>query len=172
MTQPADRPVVVVSACLLGQRTRYDGRVKRCGFVADVLVHRAECVAVCPEVDCGLSVPRPPMQLYDEPGGLRLREIDDGKDHTDRLTGWCDRRLEELAELDVRGCVFKSRSPSCGLTRVPRCAGDGARVGEGMGLFARAFVERFGDVPAIEDDLVDSWEPSELVRLLTGGGPT
>ena len=65
--------LILVSACLLGHPVRYDG-----GGVAlesPVLrrwVAEGRVVAVCPEVDGGLPVPRPPAEISHESGGLRL----------------------------------------------------------------------------------------------------
>ena len=149
------RPLLVVSACLLGYRTRYDGLIVRSDLVTDGVAVRGRCLPVCPEVDCGLSVPRAPMQLHQGAEGVRLRVLGDGPDHTARLTTWCAARLDELASLDIRGCVLKSRSPSCGLSRVPIFSAAGEQIREGMGLFASAFAERFPDVPYLEDDFLD-----------------
>ena len=165
MTQPPARPILVVSACLLGFRTRYDGLLRRCDLVADVLAVQARCLPVCPEVDCGLPVPRAPMQLHQEADGPRLRVVGNGPDHTDRLKSWCARRLDELATLDIRGCVLKSRSPSCGLSRVPIFSVEGERIGEGTGLFAQALLERFAGLPSLEDDFLDD----RGVERISGG---
>jgi uncharacterized protein YbbK (DUF523 family) len=57
-TDGPERIRLGVSACLLGERVRYDGGHKRDDFLTDVLGHHVEWVAVCPEVDIGLGVPR------------------------------------------------------------------------------------------------------------------
>ena len=49
---------ILVSACLLGEKVRYDGGHKRDLFLIETLGPHVEWVQVCPEVDCGLPVPR------------------------------------------------------------------------------------------------------------------
>jgi len=49
---------IVISRCLLGERTRYDGRVRFDPGLAGFLAARCELLPVCPEVECGLPVPR------------------------------------------------------------------------------------------------------------------
>ncbi|NNL07096.1 MAG: DUF523 domain-containing protein, partial [Gammaproteobacteria bacterium] len=58
-----EKPLIGVSRCLLGHAVRYDGESKPHSVVIDQLVKLFELVPVCPEVEAGLSVPRPPVQL-------------------------------------------------------------------------------------------------------------
>jgi uncharacterized protein YbbK (DUF523 family) len=56
---PANSPIRIgISACLLGQKVRFDGGHKRSDFLVDVFGSFVEFVAVCPEVEAGLGVPR------------------------------------------------------------------------------------------------------------------
>ena len=160
------RPRVVVSACLLGDDTRYDGRIKRAPLVAEDLARHCDLVAVCPEADCGLATPRDPMALVRTSGTLRLTVIATGVDHTERLTRWTDSKLDEIVGIGIHGCVLKSRSPSCGLSGVPYFSPGGTQVGEGAGLFAAAFVERFPDAPAVEDDNLDDTALADFLAQL------
>ena len=65
-----------VSACLLGQEVRYDGGHKLDRFLTDTLGQYVEYVPVCPEVECGLSVPREAMHLKGDPESPRLVTMD------------------------------------------------------------------------------------------------
>jgi uncharacterized protein YbgA (DUF1722 family) len=47
--------------------------------------------------------------------------------------------------------VFKTRSPSCGLSGVKLYAPHGTLLGTGPGIFARMFVERFPVLPVVEE---------------------
>ena len=58
-----DRPRVGISACLLGERVRFDAGHKRDAFLTDVLGRHVEWVEVCPEVEAGFGTPREPMRL-------------------------------------------------------------------------------------------------------------
>ena len=52
-----------ISACLLGQKVRYDGEHKRDAFLVEVFGRYVEWVPVCPEVEMGLGVPRDTLRL-------------------------------------------------------------------------------------------------------------
>jgi len=83
-----DRIRIGISACLIGKPVRYDGGHKRDPYLMDTLGRFVEWVPVCPEVECGLPVPREPMRLVGEPESPRLVTIRSGIDHTDRMLGW------------------------------------------------------------------------------------
>jgi uncharacterized protein YbgA (DUF1722 family)/uncharacterized protein YbbK (DUF523 family) len=142
---------VGVSACLLGRPVRYDGGHKRDAYVVETLGRFFEFVPVCPEVECGLSVPREPMRLVGDPAAPRLVTIKTGIDLTARMRDWAARRVEELAREDLCGYIFKAKSPSSGMERVKVYNDKGVPVPKGTGLFARAFCDRFPLLPA-EDE--------------------
>ena len=63
-----------VSACLLGDKVRYDGGHKRDPFLADLVSPFVEWVPVCPEVEAGFGTPREAMRLVrDGPGDGTIR---------------------------------------------------------------------------------------------------
>lgn len=143
---------VGVSACLLGQPVRYDGGHKRDAYIVETLGRFFEFVPVCPEVECGLSVPRDPMRLTGDPDAPRLVVIKTGQDLTEHMRSFAARRVEELAGEDLCGFIFKSKSPSSGMTRVKVYPeGGGAPVTKGVGLFARVFLDRFPLLPTEEE---------------------
>jgi len=141
-----------ISACLLGQKVRYDGQHKLDHYLTDVLGRYVDWIPVCPEVECGLPVPREAMRLVgDDPASPRLLTIRTGIDHTERMQTWTERRLDELAKLDLHGFVFKSKSPSSGLFHVKVYNRHGNPSKIGVGLFARAFRDRFPLLPMEEE---------------------
>ncbi len=140
-----------ISACLLGQPVRYDGGHKLDPFLAETLGRFVTFVPVCPETECGLGVPREAMRLVGDPAHPRLVTIHSGIDHTQRMAAWAAKRVEDLAREDLCGFIFKSRSPSSGMERVKVYTGEGAPVKKGVGLFARAFMDRLPLLP-VEDE--------------------
>ena len=140
-----------ISTCLLGERVRYDGGHKHDAYLTDTLGRFVEWVPVCPEVECGLSVPREAMHLEGAPASPRLVTIRTHVDQTERMLSWARRRVEELAEGGLSGFVFKANSPSCGRECVPVYDSRGMAQESGVGLFARAFMERFPLLP-VEDE--------------------
>ncbi len=144
---------VGVSACLLGQEVRYDGGHQRDRYITDTLSQYFSFVPVCPEVECGLPVPREAMRLVGLDGEpVRLLTIRSGQDLTDTMQDWCQHRVEDLAASDLCGFIFKKDSPSSGLHRVKRYhPGGQSSQRDGRGLFAAAFTERFPLIPVEED---------------------
>ena len=142
-----------ISACLTGEKVRYDGSHKRDPFLMETLGRFVEFVPVCPEAESGLGIPREAMRLVGEPENPRLVTIHSKKDHTGRILEWAKKRLTALEKEDLCGFIFKSRSPSSGMARVKvyRQDGKGSPRHSGVGLFARAFMEHFPLLP-VEDE--------------------
>ena len=141
-----------VSSCLIGEAVRYDGGHKRDRIVRSVLGRFAEWVPVCPELEAGLGVPRPPMRLVRDERGVRLVEVASGRNHTRALARVTAARVRALRALDLCGYVLKKDSPSCGIERVPLYARGRARARlSGVGVFARGLREAFPDLPVIDE---------------------
>jgi len=140
---------VGVSACLLGQRVRYDGATKSHDFVVDVLSHVFELEAICPEVEAGLGLPRPPVQLVLVEQEIKMIGVDNARlDVTEAINKYSQSKIEMLGCL--RGYIFKARSPSCGLMSplLPS--------GQSPGLFAKALMARWPGLPCVEEDALNS----------------
>lgn len=119
--RPEALPAVIVSACLLGQRARYDGADKRCTHpILERWIAQGRVVAACPELAGGLPVPRPAAEIAGGAGGARVlagsaRVVDgDGKDLTAPFVAGAQRMLALAREHGVRVAVLKEGSPSCG----------------------------------------------------------
>jgi len=140
-----------ISACLLGEKVRYDGQHRLDHFLRDSLGQFVCWHPVCPEVGCGLPVPRESMHLEGSAAEPRLITTRTRRDLTAQMSRWLDQILPELAAADLRGFVFKSKSPSSGMRDVKIYSAAGMPVARGAGLFARAFMARFPLLP-VEDD--------------------
>ena len=140
-----------ISTCLLGLPVRYDGGHKLDHYLKDTLGQYVEFVPVCPEVECGLPVPREAMHLAGDINAPRLVTIHTGIDQTDKMKSWMTGKLDELEKEKLCGFIFKSKSPSSGRYNVKVFGGNGIPVKQGVGLFARAFVERFPLIPVEEE---------------------
>jgi len=149
---PLEKLRVGVSACLLGQKVRFDGGHKRHDFTADVLAPFVEFVAVCPEIEIGLGVPRPTIRLEGRARTPRLVNPASGDDLTEAMTAYARARLDELAGAGLDGYILKRASPSCGMERVKLYPARGAPPNrEGVGLFAAALMARFPALPVEEE---------------------
>lgn len=146
-----DKIRIGVSRCLLGEAVRYDGQHKHDHFLTDTLGRFFDFVGVCPEVECGLGVPRESMRLVGDPAHPRLVTTRTGVDLTARMEDWVAQRIVELEKEDLGGFLFKSRSPSSGMENVKVYNEKGGSSGKAPGLFAKAFMEHFPTLPC-EDE--------------------
>jgi uncharacterized protein YbgA (DUF1722 family)/uncharacterized protein YbbK (DUF523 family) len=149
--ETAGRIKVGISACLLGQPVRYDGGHKLDRYLAETLGRYFTYVPVCPEVECGLSIPRESMHLVGASESPRLVTRETRIDHTDRMKAWAAKRVAELRAENLCAYIFKSDSPSSGLFRVKLYSEKGMPSGLTVGLWARAFTEAFPGLPAEEE---------------------
>lgn len=146
-----------VSACLMGQNVRFDGGHKLDHFLRDTLGAFVEFVPVCPETEAGFGIPREAMRLVSTPDGIRLKTVRSGRDMTEAMTSWAAKRVEELGAERLDGFVFKSKSPSSGMERVkvyedrPKGEPGASPSLNGVGLFAKAFMEAFPLLPVEEE---------------------
>lgn len=129
---------IVVSACLLGGKCKYNGGDNLCRPLVEALAKRddVEAIPVCPEVAGGLSVPRSPAEIVGERVLTR-----DGEDVTAAFSAGAqvelDRLRSDIEAGEIACAVLQSRSPSCGVSHVYDGTFSGVLV-PGQGLFARA----------------------------------
>ena len=144
---------VGISSCLLGNEVRYDGGHKLDCSLRDTLGAFVKWIPVCPEVEYGLLIPREALRLVGDPADPSVVTICSGVDHTAGMKSWAAKRLDVLAGEGLCGFVFKSRSPSCGICRIRVTAHErGVPSDTGIGIFARAFMERFPLLPVEDED--------------------
>jgi uncharacterized protein YbgA (DUF1722 family)/uncharacterized protein YbbK (DUF523 family) len=141
-----------ISSCLLGEPVRFDGGHKHDPYLTETLGPYFEYVPVCPEVGCGLAVPRESMHLVGTPESNRLIGNKTNTDYTEQMLRFCERTVDELRGRDLHGFIFKAKSPSSGLFRVKLYMPDGNPTSQHTsGLFARAFTRAFPSLPCEED---------------------
>jgi len=140
-----------ISTCLLGENVRYDGGHKLDRFLTDTLGQYVEYVPVCPEVECGLPIPRESMHLEGDHESPRLVTLRTRQDMTERMVSWAKSRVVELEKERLCGFIFKSDSPSSGMERVRVYNEKGMPVKKGVGMFAGIFMEHYPLLP-VEDE--------------------
>jgi uncharacterized protein YbbK (DUF523 family) len=146
-----DRIKLGISSCLLGNNVRYDGGHQHDRYITDTLGRYVEWLPVCPEVECGLGIPREAMRLVGDPENPRLMTIRTGVDHTDGMRTWVEKKLNELEKETLCGFIFKSKSPSSGIGGVKIYTSSGMPDREGTGLFGGAFMKHFPLLPVIDE---------------------
>src|SRR5512135_3707664 len=107
--RPTEKIKIGISACLIGEKVRYDGGHRLDRYVTDTLGHYFEWFPVCPEVEYGLPVPREPMHLVGDPGSPHIVTVRTGVDHTAGMKKWAGDKLVLLEKEELCGFIFKSR---------------------------------------------------------------
>ena len=112
---------VLVSACLLGERVRYNGGDKRCNNpILQRWLQEGRVMPVCPEVLGGLPVPRLPAEIAGGAGGTEvLREtarVMDmaGVDVSAQFQQGAGQALRLAHSRRIHIAIMKEGSPSCG----------------------------------------------------------
>ena len=158
------KPKVGVSQCLLGDAVRYDGQSKPCAIVLDKLSDQFDLIPVCPEVEAGLSIPRPPVQLSGNIEHPRLIGRDNPDiDITELMQNYCLNKIPTLNELS--GFIFKSRSPSCGLHSTPVFIDGKCITEKASGVFAHAVQTTYPNLPIIEEIQLESGKALDNFQL-------
>lgn len=145
-----NKPLIGISRCLLGDKVRYDGGHQLDRFLRDTLGQYVEYVPICPEIECGLGIPREAMRLVEVDGNVRLMTRKTNIDLTGKMEKWMTGRLKELGSRPLCGFIFKAKSPSSGLKGIKVYTDTGVRH-DGTGIFAGGFTRAFPHVPVEED---------------------
>ncbi len=110
--------MIAVSGCLIGINCRYDGGSQR----NEELLKRLEnedYIAICPEVDGGMSTPRSPSEIvggdgYDVLEGKAKVISKVGEDVTRPFIDGAKKALETCLKHGIKVVYLKENSPSCG----------------------------------------------------------
>lgn len=140
-------PKILISACLLGQKVRYDG--KDClqdNAVLQAWIKAGDVISICPEMAGGLPTPRPPAEIE---SGKTAKEILNGKGKIIAINGddvtaeyliGAQKALELVKKNNIHVAILKARSPSCGSKQV--YDGNHTRsLIEGMGVTAELLTQ-------------------------------
>lgn len=150
--------MVLVSACLLGVKCRYDGGAK-CSPELLELAAKGDVLPVCPEQLGGLSTPRTPCEISMGTGA----DVLDGKcrvltstqaDVTEYLLKGAGETLKLAKMCGVKKAVLKARSPSCGCGKIYDGSFSGALI-NGNGVTAEYLLRDGIEVYTEEQDWLD-----------------
>ena len=142
-----------ISSCLLGEDVRYDGGNKYTPYIVEKLLTHIDVIPVCPEVAIGLGTPRPPIQLVSRDNHIRAVGIDNPKlDVTTLLQDFGKQFYAQTGLLC--GYIFKSRSPSCGVTDTKISTVDGETLG--TGIFSNQIIQAAPHLPVIDETRLES----------------
>lgn len=147
------RPILV-SACLLGLNTRYDGTARQNQRVLTFLRDKGFLpIPVCPEQLAGLPTPRPPVR-FTRGGGDAVLDgegevaTEDGRTLNAAFLNGAAATLQIARLTGCGDALLKERSPSCGVHQV--VLGEGTVAGRGV---TAALLARNGLRLRSEEDL-------------------
>jgi uncharacterized protein YbbK (DUF523 family) len=156
---------IMVSACLLGSKCRYDGTAKPHPEVTGLDREEFELIPVCPECLGGLPIPRQPAEIENGDGARVLAGASRvrnrrGDDYTPQFCAGARQVLELYREHRPELVVLKANSPSCGVGRIY----DGSfnrqlRSGDGV---TAALLREHGAVLVTEQNFLTMLSKEEL----------
>ncbi len=139
---------VLVSACLVGERVRYDGAKVPCASAILKSWKRDRIIVpFCPEVAGNLSVPRLPAEIIKGTGADVLKNNAcvfniNRQDVTERFIQGAEKTLKVVIKMQITIALLKDGSPSCGKTRIYDGSFSGIkRAGKGV---TTALLEKSG----------------------------
>lgn len=146
-----EKPIIGVSACLLGQQVRFDGGHKSNKVVNEILAQHFEFRPFCPELAANMGIPRVPIRLVNKDGDIRavsVRSID--QDYTNDLQHASQAYCNSISKL-FAGYVLKKGSPSCGMERVKLYNESGVPTDKTVGVFAKQLAQMDPLLPLEEE---------------------
>lgn len=146
---PSSDIIVGVSACLLGEKVRFDGGHKHQSYISQTLGQYFTFRSFCPEMAIGLSAPRETLRLIAREGDVRcVGNKTESLDVTDALKEVAQQQKEWHQQLC--GYILKKDSPSCGMERVKLYRGEMPER-KGVGIYAAVLQENFPLLPIEEE---------------------
>ena len=102
---------VAISACLLGEKCRYDASDNKNSKLLDRL-KACELIAFCPE-DYAFGSPRPTMDLVENKDGIKAISNQTGENLSLPIEAYARDFFDKHTNIDI--FIGKDRSPSCGV---------------------------------------------------------
>ena len=138
---------ILISACLVGDKTRYDGKSNYHPLIKELL-QKYELIPFCSEVEGGLSIPRTPSEIQGE------RVINKkGKDVTKNYLLGAEKALNICKYLDIKIAILKDGSPACGVHQIYDGNFSGHKI-KGMGITASLLAKN--GIKVISEDEIES----------------
>ncbi len=143
---------VGISACLLGDKVRFDGGHKRLAFAVETLSAWVSFEPVCPEMAIGLPAPRAALRLVKTTDGEISLRFSDGRegDLTGQMQAFSQKRIAGFEHLC--GYIVCAKSPTCGMERVRVYEPESKNNRKaGTGIYTAELMKRFPWLPVEED---------------------
>lgn len=142
--------VIGISACLIGEKVRFDASNKPSNFCIKELGQHVTYKAYCPEVAVGLPIPRPTIRLIKDQQMIKVARPDGSGDVTEALKAY-GKKIAAISN-NLSGYVFCAKSPSCGMERVKVYSPTGNPLQvQGIGVFSREIMKANPLLPCEEN---------------------
>ncbi|GAA6205616.1 DUF523 and DUF1722 domain-containing protein [Thalassotalea sp. SU-HH00458] len=139
-----------ISACLVGEKVRFDASNKPSNFCINELGQHATFKSFCPEVAIGLPIPRPTIRQIKRDDVISVSRPDGSGDVTEALSAY-GKKVASMTQ-NLSGYVFCAKSPSCGMERVKQYSPEGNSLkSDGVGVFAKEIMEANPLLPCEEN---------------------
>lgn len=140
---------LAASACLLGQKVRYDGGDKLSHLLTELSV---QWHPICPEVAIGMSVPRPPIEQRYIEHTLMVVEVGNWeKRYQQKLTELAQTTAKYCQQHGISGYVLTAKSPSCALHSAKIYQAEGDYRDDEKGYFVAELQRLSPLLPMIEE---------------------
>lgn len=148
----SELPIKVgLSACLAGDEVRFNGGHSHQRYLTETLGQFFEYVTICPELEAGMTVPRPAVRLLSHGDRIRVVDPKNDVDWTAAMEDHAVRRAGIVDDEDLSGFILKSKSPSCGVERVKVYDHNDVPSPHGRGVFAAELLRRYPRLPVEEE---------------------
>jgi len=141
------RKKVIISACLLGEVCRYDGKTKEVSAVIEAF-KEYEIIPFCPEAPL-FGTPRERISVFEIEGENRIITDETHVDVSQHLEEEISSFICKNPQVDA--IVLKSKSPSCGYKTTPILDENANLLHYGDGIAAKIFQARYKKTP-IKDE--------------------
>lgn len=126
---------ILISACLIGDKTRYDGRSNYHPLVKS-LMEKYDLIPFCPEVEGDLPIPRNPSERIKD-----KVKMNNGKDVTYEYQKGAKKALALCEALNIKIAILKERSPACGSHQIYDGTFSSTLI-DGMGVTAELLTKK------------------------------
>lgn len=143
------KPIILISKCIEFDNCRYNSQKISSDFVKKLNLY-VNFIKVCPEVEIGLGVPRPPIRIIEKKELIKLVQPETKKDVTNNMIRFSYKFLNNL---QIDGAILKSKSPSCGIkdVKIYPTIEKSAPLRKSKGFFGNVLTEKY-PFYAIEDE--------------------
>jgi len=138
---------VIISACLLGECCRYDGKTKKVGSVVDAF-SGWEIIPFCPEAPL-FGTPRERISVIEKDTKRYIITDESNKDVTALLEKEILSFIQKNVSVDA--IILKSKSPSCGNKTTPILNTKKEKIKLGNGIAVDIFQEHYKNIK-IQDE--------------------